>query len=169
MQIPKVRQSLSRVAALLNYLSASAVAAMMILTTADVILRFFRCPIPGTYEIVGFLGAIVVAFALASTSMNRGHIAVDFLVAKLPEKAARWIERGNVFICTGMFFILTWYLFRYAADIRKAGEVSMTLQMPIFPFIYGVGAGCAVLCLVFVVQIIDSFVTNTRSKKEEQA
>ncbi len=144
-------------AAILNNLAAAAVLAMMLLTTLDVILRFFRCPLPGTYEIVGFLGAIVIAFSLAGTSLSHGHIAVDFLLRKLPPPVAAWIERLNLLVCTGLFIMLTRYLLVYARDIRRTGEVSMTLQIPVAPFIYGIAAGCAVLCAVFIVQLLYSF------------
>ncbi|MDD4358053.1 MAG: TRAP transporter small permease, partial [Smithellaceae bacterium] len=58
-----------------NILACVAVIAMMLLSVTDVVLRMFGKPIPGTYEQVGFLGAIVVSFALAFTSMEKGHIA----------------------------------------------------------------------------------------------
>ena len=63
-----------------NWIAAGAVIAMMLLTSADVILRLFRRPITGAYEIVGLLGAIVISFSLAYTSVEKGHIAVEFLV-----------------------------------------------------------------------------------------
>ncbi len=144
-------------AAILNNLAAAAVVAMMLLTTLDVALRFLRCPIPGTYEIIGFLGALVIAFSLAGTSLSRGHIAVDFLVRKLPAGLATFIERLNLLVCTALFLVLTRYLLAYAGDMRRAGEVSMTLQIPLAPFIYGIAIGCAALCAVFVAQLLYSF------------
>jgi len=55
----------------LNWIAAGAIIVMMLLTTADVILRIFRHPIPGTYEIVGLLGAVVVSFSLAYTTVEK--------------------------------------------------------------------------------------------------
>ena len=40
------------------------------LTVADVFGRLFNSPIPGTFEIVGFTGAAVIAFALPYTSVT---------------------------------------------------------------------------------------------------
>lgn len=148
---------ISTIAAVTNQLAAAAVVGMMLLTTADVVLRFFRCPIPGTYEIVSFLGAIMISFSLAATSINRGHIAVDFLAKKLPAGIAGIIERINTIVCAVMFVLITRYLLVYAADARRVGEVSMTLQIPVYPFIYGIAAGCAILCGVFILQVIRPF------------
>jgi hypothetical protein len=38
----------------------------------------------------------------------------------------------------------------YAADMWQSGEVSVTLTMPIYPFIYGIAAGSALLCLALL-------------------
>ncbi len=49
------------------FVAKLAIAAMTLLTVADVVLRMlFRAPVPGTYELVGMLGAIGVAGALPS-------------------------------------------------------------------------------------------------------
>jgi hypothetical protein len=42
----------------------------------------------------------------------------------------------------------------YAADLKGFGEVSMTLQMPIYPFVYGIAAGCGLLTLVLAVRFL---------------
>jgi TRAP-type C4-dicarboxylate transport system permease small subunit len=60
-----------------NILACVVVIAMMLLSAADVILRLFGKPIPGTYEWVGFPGTFVVSFVQAFTSMGKGHIAVE--------------------------------------------------------------------------------------------
>ena len=42
---------------------------------------------------VGFLGAVFAAFSLGYTSVHRGHIAVDFLVQKLPARVQSLVDR----------------------------------------------------------------------------
>jgi len=153
---------ISGISEALNRVAAISIAGMMILTCADVILRLFRFPIPGTYEMVGFLGAVLVSFSLARTSMDHGHIAVDFFVSKLPQAIQNIISGINTLICAVLFGLATWHSILYANDIRRAGEVSLTLQMPIYPFIYGCALGCGMLCIVLVLHFIDTFV-----RKEE--
>ena len=98
---------------------------MMLLTCADVVLRLFGSPIPGTYEMVGFLGAVIIAFALAYTSLEKGHIAVEILVDRLPREAAGMsIEAVTSLIGASLFGLLTWQSLIYAADLRQSGEVS---------------------------------------------
>jgi len=139
-----------------NWVSAASVVIMMVLTAADVILRFFRMPIPGTYEIVGLLGTVTVSFSLGYTSIERGHIAVDFLVHKFNVKTRLAINAVNNFIGMVFFGIIAWRCVLYAQSLHKVGEVSLTIQMPTYPFVYGIAVGSVLLCFVLMVEFIQS-------------
>jgi TRAP-type C4-dicarboxylate transport system permease small subunit len=132
--------------------AAAAVVLMMLLTCADVIMRLFGSPITGTYEIVGFLGTIVVAFALAYTSMERGHVAVEVVFDLFPEKMKIFIATLDDLIGAGLFGLIFWQCLAYGNDLRHSGEVSMTLGMPTYPFAYGIALGCAMLSLVLLTE-----------------
>ena len=147
---------LTRAGKAFNILACAAVIAMMLLSTADVVLRLFGKPIPGTYELVGFLGTVVVSFALAFTSMGKGHIAVEILVEKLPSRAQLAIEAFCNLIGALLFGVIAYQAILYALDFRKSGEVSATLQMPAYPFIFGIAIGCALLCLLLIADFIKS-------------
>ncbi len=139
-----------------NWIAAGAIVAMMLLTSTDVILRLFRHPIPGTYEIVGLLGAVVIAFSLAYTSIEKGHIAVEFLVQKFPRNVQLFITAINDLLSTFLFGLIAWQSILYASDLKQSGEVSLTLQAPIYPFIYGIAAGCGLLCFVLILEFLKS-------------
>ncbi|MCD6153774.1 MAG: TRAP transporter small permease [Syntrophobacterales bacterium] len=139
-----------------NWIAVFAVVVMMILTSADVVLRLFRHPIPGAYEIVGLLGAVVIAFSLAYTSAERGHIAVEFLVRKFPRKAQSFIAIANNLIGAALFGLIAWQSILYASDLKQSGEVSMTIQMPVYPFVYGIAFGCGLLCLLLLTESFKS-------------
>ncbi|GAB6095519.1 hypothetical protein JCM14469_17710 [Desulfatiferula olefinivorans] len=141
----------------LNILSGLCVVAMMTLTCADVVLRLFRYPIPGTYELVGFLGALAASFALAKTSLERGHIAVGFLIERLPDGIRTQVDRINNLILSGLFGMIAWHALIEAHTSRHNQEVSMTLQMPIHPFINGIAAGFSILFLISVLRLVLSF------------
>jgi TRAP-type C4-dicarboxylate transport system permease small subunit len=121
---------------------------MMALTCADVFLRLFRMPIPGTYEIVSFMGAIAVSFAIAHTSVEKGHVAVDLLVQLFPKRVQAVIEIAIACFGIILFALIAWQSVVYGLDCQRSGEVSVTLQMPFYPIIYGVALGAAVECLV---------------------
>jgi TRAP-type C4-dicarboxylate transport system permease small subunit len=140
----------------LNTIAGAAIVAMMLLTCADVVLRLFDRPIPGTYEIIGFLGALAVALALAHTSVEKGHIAVDLLVNLLPPRIQLLLDAFGALTGTAIFGAVTWQSALYALDLRQSGEVSATLGMAVYPFAAGIAAGCALLCLVLIAEFARS-------------
>ncbi len=152
----RLERSILSITQKFNGVAAAAVVIMMVLTCADVILRFFRHPIPGTYEMVGLLGAIVVSFSLAHTSVMRGHISVEFIVQKLPKTAQIVIDGINSLLGTALFGLITWQSMLYASNLMHTGEVSLTLQMPIYPFVYGIAIGSGMLCVVLLTDFLQS-------------
>jgi TRAP-type C4-dicarboxylate transport system permease small subunit len=146
-----------------NALAGTAVVAMMLLTCADVILRLFRRPVPGTYEIIGFLGTVVISFSLAYTSLEKGHIAVELFMERLPRRIRTGVESVISLISAALFALITWQSIAYAVDLKQSGEVSVTLTMPIYPFIYGIAVGSGLLCLVL---LADSLRSAARTVKE---
>lgn len=145
-----VQRGLERISAGFNHLAGAAVVGMMVLTCADVVLRWFRMPIPGTFELVGFIGTVIISFSLAYTSIEKGHIAVEFVVNQLPLRLQIAIEAVTSLLGAALFALISWQSLIYASDLRHSGEVSVTLTMPIHPFIYGIAAGCGLLVLVLL-------------------
>ncbi|MCU0600157.1 MAG: TRAP transporter small permease [Desulfobacterales bacterium] len=150
----RIEKIAAAIAEKVNWIAAAAVAFTMILITADVALRFFRRPITGTYEIVGFMGTVIIAFALPYTSVQKGHIAVDFLMIKLPWLARVVVNAVNSLVCMVFFAVISWQCVEYARNLKASGEVSATLQMPTYPFIYGVAIGFALLVPVLLIEFI---------------
>jgi len=154
-------------AKILYWVAGTAIISMMLLTCADVILRLgvtayhqyhwwflspFR-PIPGTYELVCFLGAVAVSFAMAHTSVEKGHVAVSLIVQLLPKRAQALI--GSITSSFGFIFfaLLSWQSVLFANDLRSSGEVSLTLQLPFYPFVYGISFAAAAVCLVLLTEL----------------
>jgi TRAP-type C4-dicarboxylate transport system permease small subunit len=127
---------------------------MMSLTCVDIVLRLFRRPIVGTYEIVGFLGAIVASLAMAQTTLERGHVAVEVVTNKLPPRVQQIVYLITNLLSIALFSVLALECVRYGNDLRIAGAVSMTLQLPFFTVIYGIAFASVVVCLVLIVDIL---------------
>ncbi len=140
-----------------NLAAAAGVAFIMFLTVADVIGRLFGSPIRGTYEIVGFVGAVIISFALPYTSVKNGHIYVDILMMKMPRMVRVVVYAVNALVSLILFGIITWQSAVYAHSLKVSGEVSPTLQMPVYPFIYGVALGCGMLCIVLLIEFLRQF------------
>ena len=139
-----------------NWLAGGAILAMMLLTCADVVLRFFRHPIPGTYEIVGLMGTVGASFALAYTTAQKGHIAVEFLTRRMPEKVQLTVAGAGELVSALLFGIITWQSTLYALDLKRTGEVSLTVEIPIYPFVFSIAIGCLLVCLVLIADLYKS-------------
>jgi TRAP-type C4-dicarboxylate transport system permease small subunit len=141
----------------LDIIAAIAIFVMMALTCVDVFLRyFFRKPIPGTYEIVSFLGAVAVSFAMAYTLAEKGHVAVTLIVQLFPKRLQGIVETTISVFGIILFALIAWQSILYGIDCQRAGEVSLTLQLPFYPIIYGVALGAGVICLVLFIDLLDA-------------
>ncbi len=127
---------------------------MMGLTCADIVLRLFRRPILGTYEIVGFLGAVVASFAMAQTTIERGHVAVQIVVQRFSPRVQEIIYLITHLLSLLLFALLAYECVRYGNDLQASGEVSMTIQLPFFPILYGIALSAVTVCLVLLVDIL---------------
>jgi TRAP-type C4-dicarboxylate transport system permease small subunit len=137
-----------------NILAGITLTLIMLITVTDVILRSLGRPIVGIFELVAFLGAIVIGFSLPFTSWVRGHIYVDFFVMKLPPKGRTPIHIATRCMGVGLFLLIGWNLIKMGVDLSRSGEVSATLQLPFYSIVYGLGAACLLECLVLFGDIV---------------
>jgi TRAP-type C4-dicarboxylate transport system permease small subunit len=149
---------LEKVSTLLNRLlllvGGIALVGMVFLTCANIFLRAIWAPVKGTYELMGFLGAIVTAFALGYTQMKRGHIGIDLVVNQFPPRTRRMLNGINYLICMIFFALAGWQIAKWATILWKTGEVTETLRIIFYPFTYGVALGCIVLAIGLLVDFL---------------
>lgn len=138
----------------MSAIAAVALGFMILLTVADVILRYFKRPIIGTYEMVALSGAVIIGFSLPFTSMMKGHVNVDFLTQKLPLRGRKIFS--SITKCLGvlLFLIIGWNLIILGMDFQKVGEVTPTRHLPIYPVLYGVGVSCFLESLALLCDIL---------------
>jgi TRAP-type C4-dicarboxylate transport system permease small subunit len=139
----------------LNWIAGVSLMLMVVLVVADICgIKLFKTPVPGGIEIVSLLSVVAISFAIAQTQIAHGHIEVEMLVTRLPKMAQKVIS--SFVHCFGilLFVILGLKSFSYGQALQSSGEVSMTLQIPFYPFVWGMGFCCLVVALVLVTQMI---------------
>jgi TRAP-type C4-dicarboxylate transport system permease small subunit len=139
-------------------------AAMIFLTCANIALRLVWVPISGTYELMGYCGALVTAFALGYTQIKKGHVAVDVLVHRFSRRTKKILEAVNNFILMIFFSVVAWQIAKYGIVLWKTGEVTETLRIVYYPFAFAVAFGCLTLVLAFVVQLLTTVLPEKESK-----
>jgi TRAP-type C4-dicarboxylate transport system permease small subunit len=137
--------------------------AMILLTCSNIFLRMVWLPIKGTFELMGYFGVVVTAFALGYTQIGKGHIAVNVLTNTFSRKTQRVLAAFNSIICMGFFILAAWQIAKWATTLRETGEVTETLRIIYYPFTYCLALGCAILALVF----LTDFLRALLPKKEE--
>ena len=138
--------------------------AMMSLACANVALRSFGIPIKGTFELMGLFGAVIAAFALAKTQIQRQHIAVDVLIRVFPSKVKRILCVIKYLIGTTFFVLAAWQTGRLGTNLWEVHELSETLRMVYFPFVYAVSLGCVMIALVLLIELLK--VLNGEGEKD---
>ena len=139
---------------LLMVMGGIAVLALMSVATANVVLRIVHAPCRGAYEVVSFLGAVVIAFALGYTEKKKGNIVVEILTERFPKKLQRFLE-GTNYIISGCFFSLaSWQIYEWGMRIMESGELSETLKIIYHPFVFAVSLGFAALSLTLFIDLI---------------
>jgi len=148
---------------ILLFIGSVAVLLLMSVATINAFLRipFIKSTWRGAYETVGFLGAIVIAFALGYTQKRKDHIVVDILTEKFPKRVNRVLDGINYLITTIFFAIVSWQIFVWGMKISKSGEVSETLKIVFHPIIYCVALGFAIFSLTLIID----FLKNLKGKE----
>jgi len=138
-----------------NWVAGIALIGMLVLTVSDIIgIKLFASPVPGAIELVAFMAVVVIGFAIAYTQVLHGHVAVDFIIMKLPPRAISIINPLMLVFAIALFVFLAWRTFDYGQNLMATGEVSMTQRIPFYPFIFALSFCFLLTLLVLVTEFI---------------
>ncbi len=141
-------------ARLLIWIACGFMLGMVGLTCANITIRVFMVPISGTFELMGYFGAVAAALSLGYTQIRKGHIFVDIVYNVFPEKIQKLLSLINSIVCLCFFALISRQLVKWGNTLRLTEQVTETLNIIYYPFVFAVALGCAVLCLVFFVEIL---------------
>lgn len=130
---------------------------MILLTATDVVLRIFGYPVPGAVEIIAICGGVVIGFTVPITSWMQGHISVDFVTNALPAGMKRVVDTTTRCVGIGLFLLIAWNSVKIGTGFLRGGEVSGTLQLPLYPVAYGLAASFFMLSIVLFCDILKIF------------
>lgn len=162
----KANALVSPVSRVVNSVGMVMLVAMMLLTVADVTLRYlFRMPILGSLEITRFMLVSLVFLAMAYTQVKKGHVRLDTIFDRLPRKTQALIDSIAYLFSIGLVSLTTWQSIVYAQYMWTQGIVSEALRIPVYPFVLIVAFGSLLLCLVLVADFINSIDRVITGKK----
>lgn len=129
-------------------LSGLAVIAMMGITVTDIVLRRCGTGLRGAYDLVCIASALAIAFALPYTTAVKGHVAVEFFFQKLNRPGRVIVDSVCRVLVIALIGVLAWQCVKYGHGLRQTGQVSSTLQLPMFWVAYVIGGALTVTILV---------------------
>jgi TRAP-type C4-dicarboxylate transport system permease small subunit len=127
---------------------------MVVLACSNMVFRFFGHPIKGTFELMGFLGAMVAGLALAGTQAGKGHIVIAIFQDRVPGWMRKILDVTTSLVCLVFFGLVAWQTWNLAFSIREFEEVSETLHIIYYPFILLVFLGLIALVVQILMETI---------------
>lgn len=169
----KSLDSISRVVSLaFAVVAASIIAVIMVMTTADVIKRFFTgSSIPGTSEFSEVFLVASVYLGLAFAMRIGAHVGVDLVIMRLRPRAARVVQAIGLSIAV---IILSWMVFETVGTALHSISVNEfrygIVKVPVWPAKIAIPVGLLALileCLVVTGKVLRG--DATASGEDESA
>lgn len=137
-------------------LAAFFLAAMMLLTVADVLLRsFFRYPIQGMLELVELGLACTIFVALPAVFLRDEHLVVDVIDHFASKPLVRLLDLAGALVSLAVLVVMAWQMVPLARSMHEFGDVTSDLSIPRLyywiPVLLGVTAS-ALATLMFIVR-----------------
>jgi len=139
---------------LCGWLASAFLAAMLLLTVADVVLRgVLNRPLRGTYDLLELFLCATFFIALPAVFMRDEHIVVDSIDRYAP-RAVPWLRRIAGVITVIMLTLMVWQGAISARSAWSFGDVTSDLSLPriLFwiPLLFGLAGGAVAALLVTV-------------------
>lgn len=150
----KITDIIELLVTILSVVAGVLLVLIMIITSIDVLGNAFGHPILGVEELTSVGAAITIAFVLPLAHKNRAHIGIDILYRRMGKGFKKFDDIFVAILNSILFFFISWQSYNYAIELKNAGEVTATLEIPKYLFLYGVFLGCLVVFLVSLKEVI---------------
>jgi TRAP-type C4-dicarboxylate transport system permease small subunit len=115
------------------WLAAAALIALMLVTVADVFLRYlFNNPIRGSYDSVETLLLVFVFNGMAAGFFGRRNIVIDLIDSIAGPRATTVLIRIADVLSVVCLGLLIWAMWLPAVQAYHYGDVKMELRIPIY-------------------------------------
>lgn len=153
-----------------NLLSVAAMVAIVFVVlavVADVFMRYvFNSPIFGTWDLCRLAFTVIVWGPMAIAAMKGSHVALTFLLEKLPRLPRLGLELLIALVATGVLGLVSWRLVMQGMVLGRTGTETGTLRISYAPFAYFTASACAVMALAFLARVPE---TVGKIRKEPEA
>jgi len=136
---------------------------VLVISVADIIMnKVFKDPINWAFDSISLIAVVASVCAISGVQSQHGHIEIEFLENRLPQSGKKVTSLFVNILGILLWGIVAWRSFIYGMDILKAGEVSMSVGMLIYPFIWLQGICAVAVVFVLLMQAINNLRMVTR-------
>ncbi|MGD9920844.1 MAG: TRAP transporter small permease, partial [Pseudorhodoplanes sp.] len=139
----------------MNAIMAILLFAMMAVTAIDVVGRYLlNTPVPGGFEIVQYLMAVVIFASLPLTTGAERHLSVSILENRLRGTTRRVYRAVILLVSLAALAVIAWRMGVQASVLGRSQQVSGFLQLPLAPIAWIMTALATLAALVALVKLL---------------
>jgi TRAP-type C4-dicarboxylate transport system permease small subunit len=138
-----------------EWIGVMGIMVMVLITCADVVgAKLFLLPVPGAVEIVSLVQVAAIVFAIAATQRHGGHISVEMFVDTFHPRLRSVVKTLTSLLGLVLFVLLIYEGVGLGNSYLEAGEVTATIQVPIYPFAYAFSIALLPIAMMMLVDFI---------------
>lgn len=139
----------------LKWIGCLILAMMMFLTALDVAFRYlFNRPIAGALELVEYMMAVLIPFSVAYCAHCRSHVAVEFIMEKLPSRVRQAVQIPVTLVTLVFLAVITWQTCLYVVETFESRVTSSVLLIAAYPFVVPIALGMGAFTLILVHDVL---------------
>jgi len=144
-----------RTDAILGIASAALLAILMMITVADVVLRYaLAAPLKGAFELTELMLLVLIFAGLPLVSRADEHVTMDFVDHLLGPRGRKLAIRAAHAVCAGAMLLLAWLVWGKADKIAAYADTTESLRVPIAPFVYFMAVMIAATGAIHILKIV---------------
>ena len=148
----------------LYLISMTLVVGLMLLTTVDVIGRYFGHAVLGSYQISELIQVWVICLAWPLSIVVKSHVRVEVVISYAPPLLKKLSELSSNIAIICIFLLIGWQGIKNVLMSKEINDVVSIVDIPLYPFKLAVPIGAFVACFVVIILMIE----DLRGEKEER-
>jgi len=135
----------------LTALACLALLVMAGVTCLDIFFRLVGWPQKGAYDVVRITGALAIACALPLTTALKGHVAIEYFFHRMNRLWRAAVDAVMRLLMIAGFLTAAFGCYRYGVRLLTSGDVSPTLEIPLFwvPWVIALALSVTALTVLF--------------------
>lgn len=153
----------------MNGIMAALLFAMMTVTAVDVIGRYaLNTPVPGGFEIVQYLMAVVIFASLPLTTAAERHLTVSVFENRFRGTTRHVYRFAMLLVSLIALAIIGWRMGVQAQVLSRSQQVSGFLQLPLAPIAWTMTALAWLAAAIAVVKLMVEISGRGRAEKRSE-